>query len=184
MPNSNSNSNNSKAPKKFTTTPPAGAASPVGLRFSHNSNYSNASSLEGFGGENISTVRGNGSNNGLNELSEFNRNEEFPPPGTPTGVLNNLSVWTNNKTATTWSNNKTATTSSNNSNNTLPAYLTKNRTSRNNQLPRITAKNMEEYPKLGGRIFSNSKTPKKPGKRNNGKNRKSRKTRRTRKNRK
>lgn len=197
---SNSNSNNGKGPKKFTTTPPAGAVSPVGLRFSSNSNYEN----------NLSTVPGNGNSNGgeLNALSEYNgqgSEEEFggygptaAPPGTPAGVLNNLSVWSNNNsTATTWSNNgssnngnsksgnsKSGNSNNKNSNNGIPAYMTTNRTSRNNQLPRITARNMGEYPPLGGRIFSNSKTPKKPGKRNNGKNRKSRKVKNTRKNRK
>ena len=193
MPNNNSNngSRGSKGPKKFTTTPPAGAVSPVGLRFSSNSNYGN---------NNLSTVPGNGNSNGgeLNALSEYNgqgSEEEFggygptaAPPGTPAGVLNNLSVWSNNNgTATTWSNNGSSNNGSSNngsSNNGIPAYMTTNRISRNNQLPRLTAKNMGEYPPLGGRIFSNSKTPKKPGKRNNGKNRKSRKVKNTRKNRK
>jgi hypothetical protein len=170
---SNNNSNNGKGPKNFTTTPPPGAVSPVGLRFSSNSNY-----------ENLSTVRGNGSNNGLSQLSEFNREEEFElpetevPPRTPNGVLNNLSVWSNNGTATTLRMNNTT----KNNGNSLPAYLTQNRTSNNNQFPRITAKNMKEYPTLGGNIFSNNKTPKKPGK--SRKNRKNRKNRSTRKNRK
>jgi len=166
------NSNSNRAPKKFTTTPPPGAVSPVGLRFSSNSDY-----------ENISTVRGNSSNNGLSQLSEFNRDEEFELPeseGSSNGVLNNLSVWSNNNSK---SNNSTG----------LPEYFTTNRTSNNNQFPRITAKNMKEYPELGGNIFSNKKTSNKPGKRNNGKSRKSGKsgkarksknTRKTKKNRK
>ena len=131
--------------------------------------------------ENLSTVRGNGSNNGLSQLSEFNREEEFELPeteGTPNGVLNNLSVWSNNS-----NKNKRNT----NNRNGLPAYIITNRTSNNNQFPRITTKNMKEYPELGGNMFSNNKTSKKPGKRNNGKSKKTRKSRKvknTRKNRK
>lgn len=173
MPNSNSNSNSKGSkPKEFTSIPPAGAVSPVGLRFSSNSNYENQSTIPFVGSNN-----GNGStrltdstvplsNNGVPN-SPFNRGEEFGNANSHMGNGN--------------SNNG-------NSNKGIAAYMTTNRISGYNQVPRATATNMAEYPTLGGRIFSNSKTPKKPGKRNNGKTgrrmRKNTKSRKTRKNRK
>jgi len=181
---SNNNSNSSKRPKKFMTTPPPGAVSPVGLRFSSNSNYNN-----------VSTVPGNGNSNRgeLNALSEYSgerSEEEFEippteaPPGTPF-TENNGNYNGNNENYN--GNNNSNNSNQRNKNTKLPAYITQNRTSNNNQLPRITANNLEAYPTLGGRIFSRNTNPKKPGKRNNGKtrkNRKARKVKNTRKNRK
>lgn len=138
----NGKSNKNNGPKKFTTTPPAGAVSPVGLRFSSNSNYEN----------NLSSIGGNGNSErgNLNALSNFG----------------NRSVNGNGKNA----------------------FWNKNRTSKFNQKPRVTVKNMYEYPVLGGKMFSNTANPEKPGKRNNRKTgrkmRKNKKSRKTRKNRK
>lgn len=170
-------SNRNNGLKKFTTTS-ANASSPVGLRFSSNSNSNS---------NNLSTIRGANSNNGLSELSEFNRAEEFEL-APANGVLNNMSNNGRSNNGTTYNGNNGNSYNENSKNEST--YNINNGNSNNgttkngsrnsfNQVPRITRTNMGEYPPLGGKKFSNNKTSKKPGKRNNAKSRKSRKTRKT-----